>query len=1577
MKLTAFWHPMMAFAIMAGVSWQSVSAEVTWGEYWEDQSVFAVNKEVAHATTVPYASVDELKSDAQFFATPWVTPQSSRVKLLNGTWKFYFVDEPGKRPADFYQEGYDVSGWDDIKVPSNWEMQGYDMPLYVNVAYPFATNPPYIQRHPNYSDYGVNPVGSYVTKFTVPEDWDNHTLLLNFGGIYSAAYVWVNGQFVGYTQAANTDHEFDVTAQARTGENTLAVQVFRWCDGSYLEDQDMFRMSGIYRDVTLTAVPKVFVRDHYITCKLDEGSDYTSGTLSVVIDVSNRGESSSRGTANVQLLTPDGEVAYDFSPQSLNGIAAGAEKKLTFTASLSGLKLWTAETPNLYSVVVSLKNERGRETEAFCTKYGFRHIEQVGKFVHINGRKVFFKGTNRHDSHPLYGRALDMETMLKDVTMFKQNNINTVRTSHYPNASKMYAMFDYFGVYVMDEADVECHAYTTLSSVTSWADAFVDREERMVLRDRNHPSVIFWSLGNESACGINFKNCYDAVRALDDRMIHYEGQGTWSYTDMTSEMYPSYERLLSNDIRNDSRPHFVCEYAHAMGQAIGNLSDYWELIENSNRTIGGCIWDWVDQAIYKPQEIKDCNIRGFYTGYDFSGPHQGNFVSNGIVGPLREPTAKLAEVKHVYQYIKMREFDAVTKTVEINNTYDFIDLSRFNLNWSISRNGVDVETGTLTDCNVASESTAKVVIPYNTDTSDGAEYLLTLRFVTKEATSWAEAGHEVASEQFSVSKRSQLPEITDGDGSIIVTGEDDIVVSGKGFSMAFDGNGYLTSLKYQGEEMLYEGHGLKFDNSRWVENDGANPPSSMAKPTFRSSNVTTEYVNGDANGADAVKVKADYTSSGLCSYTTVYTVYSDGTMDLEASFSPNSGDLKRLGLSMVAIPGLENIEYFARGPWSNFIDRKTGSHAAVYKTTVTDMADHFVRPQTMGNHEDMRFMRITDKTGFGFMVETDGTVNFSALHNTEQDFIQLRHDFELLPNPEVYIHFDYMQRGLGNASCGPATMDKYKIPSTGTYSYKLRFTPLLTPGVGYSVPDGTASDDYAASIYTENALENMSYEAQEAPAALYSYLSDHYVTLDVHAVPAVLKGVFPESYNAEVWVDFNNDREFGEDEKLASSAHGEWSIQLPADVTVGSYRARLVFDTVAPKANGPVVSGRVYDFRINVINENPGVQYELPEGTLHADREAYVSSIYTAGAYKDMEYSAESCPSSFFTLLKDSPIVIAGVPFTLHLVANDLGDRGSVRQDLRYNFAVIYLDAHATGEFEEIGRYGAKPADNVVGNYDIVMDIAHEVTLPSDCPAGKTRLRVIYQNAWNTLTDPNAKDVKEGVAYDIELEVYDHDPSVEAEYRIPSGTMHSQRRAYVKSINTGNAQVNMNQSWDACPGEFYTLADRGLVVYPGSVFDLHLLANDLGSPGSVLQDLRYNYAVIYIDVNGNGEFEEIGRYGSQPPSDNVRGNYDVVMDITHTIVIPSDITPRIGRIRVIYNNAWKSLSGPNATDVVEGQAIDIPMEIASKLVGIEDEVISDSDQTQTIMYDLLGRRIIGKPAPGIYIVNGKKMYITR
>ncbi|MDE7410477.1 MAG: DUF4981 domain-containing protein [Paramuribaculum sp.] len=1565
----------LLIGLCAVSSLNAYAAQTTWGDYWENQAIFAVNKEVAHATTTPYATVAEMKADASFFAHPWEPTSSSRVKSLNGEWAFYLVDEPSKRPLDFYKEGYDVSDWDRISVPSNWEMKGYDMPLYVNVDYPFAKNPPKIQRHYSYSDYGVNPVGSYVTEFDVPTSWSEHQLLLNFEGIYSAAYVWVNGQFIGYTQAANTDHEFDITEAARQGKNTLAVQVFRWCDGSYLEDQDMWRMSGIYRDVTLTAVPQAFVRDHYITSELSASSNYTSGKLNVALDIDNRAASSRTLSAHVELLSPSGEVKHTFPAQNITSLASGASSELNFTANLSDLSLWTAETPNLYTVVIWLEDENGNQTEAFSTKYGFRHIEIVNKFVHINGKKVFFKGTNHHDTHPLYGRAVDMETMLKDITMFKQYNINTLRTSHYPKQPKMYAMLDHYGIYVMDEADLECHAYTSLSSNSSWLPAFIDREERMVLRDRNHPSVIFWSLGNESGDNSNFGGCYDAIRALDSRIIHYEGIGsdTWLHTDMTSKMYPSLSTLTTHDNLNDTRPHFLCEYAHAMGQAIGNLQEYWDIIESSNRTIGGCIWDWVDQAIYHPDEIATGNIKGFYSGYDFSGPHQGNFCSNGIVGPLREPTGKLQEVKQVYRYIKMSDFDASSKTVSVNNTYDFIDLSGFNVAWSVSRNGEDVESGIISDFNVASEGTGILTIPYTTATTSDAEYLLNIRFVTKEASDWADAGHEVSYQQFSLTSRPSLPAKPAQAHTMAVTSNSPLQIEGSGFSIGFNQRGELTSMVYQGTELIYNGNGPRFNGNRWVENDAPNPPTALSKLSFTASTPSVIYNEGNANAAGSITITTTYTSSSS-SYTTAYTVYADGTVDLVTTYSIRTSQA-RLGLTMSLIPELENVEYFARGPWSNFVDRKTGAHAALYKTTVKDMAEQFIRPQTMGYHEDLRYMRITGTDGFGLMIETEGQVNFSALHNNEDDMIQVRHDFDLIPREEVILDLDYYQKGLGNSSCGPGTLSNYVTPTSGTYTNKLRFTPLLTEGAGYDVPAGNASDDYMLSLVSAGEDQNINYTAEQAPEKLYTRITGQNVAV-AYASPAVpLTATYTDvNANASLWIDFDRDYTFSESELIEPDSDTmQWGVTVPDGITSGSFRARLVFDTATPAAAGPIKSGRVYDFNITVVKPTNLVEYIIPDGTMHSSRQAYVKQIFTNGAYSDIEYNTTTAPASFYTLLEEKPKVIAGNPFTLSLRANNLGNTSVVRQDLRYNMAYIYLDSYGTGEFTQIATYGdLSPKENIGANYSTVLDIDQEITIPADAGNGSARIRVIYQNAWKELLSPNAKNVTEGVAYDIDINVIDHDPN--PSYNIPDGTMHSSGQAYVSQLYTTDAYTNVDYEWSTSPESVYTCVDEGLQIAPGTSFTLHLVANNLGNTSIVRQDLRYNIAYIYADFDGDAQFTLDHSYGSKFSGANTPANYSIVMNIDHQFTVPDNIHTGIGRIRVIYDNAWRTLSGPESKEIVEGQSIDIPLEVVNPLSAIGDISVDNAEGEGTV-YDLLGRPVIGKPAPGFYIIDGKKVFV--
>ena len=1032
--------------------------------YWEDETRFEENKEKGHATYIPYFSEQEMLADKEFYATPWVYNQSKAMMLLNGDWYFNFVPQPSERPLDFYKEDYDVSSWATIPVPSNWEMQGYDRPIYCNVEYPHSNTPPYIDARKGFNDggknYGINPVGSYVRYFNLPEGWDKQRTFIQFNGIYSAALVYLNGKYVGYTQGSNNVAEFDLTSYLRPGQNKLAVQVFRWSDGSYLECQDMFRMSGIYlecqdmfrmsgifRDVYLYNTPLVSVRDHYITSRLDASADYRQGEMQVELTLDNRGRLKGEKELVVRLSDPSGKVVAE-TEQTVRFSERETTCKVKTDFRVKNLSLWTAETPNLYTVSV-IQRAGGKDEMAFSTKYGFRDIEVRGPLVYINGKRVFFKGVNRHDSHPLYGRAVTVESMLQDVLLMKRNNINTIRTSHYPNASKMYAMFDYYGLYTMDEADLEDHANQSISDMPSWIPAFVDRIDRMVLRDRNHPSVIFWSLGNECGGGNNFQACYDAAKRLDPRPVHHESTrdgkefGGNRFSDLYSKMYPSMG-WMDQYVNSFDKPMFICEYAHAMGNAIGNLTEYWNSIESSSSTIGGAIWDWVDQAIYEPVEIKQGNYAGrLHTGYDFPGPHQGNFCSNGIIPATREETPKLKEVKAVYQYIKFRlennDKNGNEVTVSLKNTYNFTSLADFDLRWETVKDGYVVGADSMQLADVAPYDSVSLTLPLSgadlkKASKNGEEVMINLTVRQRKATVWAGAGHEVARKQFELTSRAGLPElrINARVPRLAVKKEGQSLTVGNGFvDAAFDTTtGRMTALRLNGLDVIYGGEGFIFDNHRWIENDRFEKTENGLEPTG-----TCEAVE-EASGNVVVKTVR---KGSLCDTEITYVFYPGGVMDMDVKLTPKTADLRRTGLVCSVNAGLNNVDYYAYGPWENYNDRHAGCMVGRYRTTVEDMVVPYVKPQSMGNREGLRELKLTNCQGRGVSIQTEGGVSFSALRYTDADLMKANHLWELQERPCIILHLDALVRGLGNASCGPETMLKYKIPQM-PFSYKLRFS---------------------------------------------------------------------------------------------------------------------------------------------------------------------------------------------------------------------------------------------------------------------------------------------------------------------------------------------------------------------------------------------------------------------------------------------------------------------------------------------------------------------------------------------------------
>ena len=1020
---------------------------------------FAQYKEDAHATYIPYASSTDMMADANY-EKPWLAPTKAMTMSLNGTWKFkYFSNYNNQAPSStYYSNTASTSGWDNIRVPLSWEMAGYDTPVYTNEGnpgYPFTPVKNSWTTQANYrSNCDTNPLGYYRRTFTLPTDWNDKRVMVHFDGAYSAIAVYINGKYVGYSQGANTDAEFDITDfVSQTDENNITVACFRWSDGSYLEGQDMWHLSGIHRDVYLVATPKVFISDHYIHSSLN--SNYTSGSMTVDLTIDNRTKSSVEKNIKVELLdatgTSKGTQTITYSGSS------NATRTVTFS-NLSGLTPWSAENPYLYTVVVSQLDGTSEEM-VFSTKYGFRKVEVVNNYsqrqVLVNGKRVFFKGVNTQDTHPLYGRAIDLETMMKDVTLMKQANVNTVRTSHYPRQPKMYALFDAYGLYCMDEADIECHGANAqgfgLSASSTWTSAYVDRTERMVRRDRNHPSVVFYSLGNESGSGSNFGSTYQKVKDLtnNEGIVHYEADAT--HSDLGSSMYPSVDNVRNSSNGLHSKPYFICEYAHAMGNAMGRLKDYWNVIESSTGIIGACVWDWVDQSIYDPQKAKfvingtaDASTLvspdGFNywkQGYDYQTPSginegtfMGAFLDNGITTPDRKWSSKLTEVRKVYQYVDFTQLS--NKKLTVKNKYAFTNLDNFKLIYRVLKNGELAEEGMVDMPSVTPGSTGTVSLPYKSTAQSGEEMVVNVYLILTNGTLWADNGYAVADEQFVVQNRNNSLSSHTASGSLSVSGN---TVSGNGWSMTFNSDGSLKSWTYNDQTIMNAAPAFSqffsIDNSRngTPYNTGANNSYSVKSRLKKNNNGTaTLTVSGSSDR----------------NYTIAYTIYPDGVVDMNVNFNSGYNTAYRVGLAMQLGEGFEQVEYYGRGPWANYPDRMTGSYLGRYVTCVNDLFEEYTHPQTNGDHQNLRDLTLTSSK-VALKIETVGDVSFSMSHYQEsywsaKTWMTKKHNDEMTRQGSIYAHFDAAISGVGNGSCGEGTPSQY-LPKTGSYSYTLRFTP--------------------------------------------------------------------------------------------------------------------------------------------------------------------------------------------------------------------------------------------------------------------------------------------------------------------------------------------------------------------------------------------------------------------------------------------------------------------------------------------------------------------------------------------------------
>ena len=1009
---------------------------------WCNEYVSGVNKEQACQIAIPFADEQQAMNLA--------IEESTYYKTLNGTWKFHWVPDPKDRPQDFCKPEYDVSQWDDIKVPATWQIEAvrhhknWDKPLYCNVIYPFCEWdwkkiqwPNVIQPRPSNYTFATmpNPVGSYRREFTIPESWKGRDVFIRFNGVEAGFYIWLNGKKVGYSEDSYLPAEFNLTPYLQAGKNVLAVEVYRFTDGSFLECQDFWRFSGIFRDVFLWSAPKTQIRDFFFRTDLD--GEYKNASVSLDVEVTGK-----KSNCEIQARLTDLE-GNEVGTQSMR--AQMGANNLQFEV-MNPLK-WTAETPDLYNLTVVLK-QKGKTVDIRSVKVGFRKIELAkdGRML-VNGKSTLFKGVDRHDHSSLNGRTVSKEEMEKDVQLMKLLNINAVRTSHYPNNPYFYDLCDRYGIYVLSEANVECHGLMALSSEPSWVKAFTERSENMVRRYKNHPSIVMWSLGNESGNGINFKSAAEAVKKLDNtRPTHYEGNS--SYCDVTSSMYPDVqwlesvgkERLQKSQNGETVKPHVVCEYAHAMGNAIGNFKEYWETYERYPALVGGFIWDWVDQSIKMPTPDGSDYYMAF--GGDFGDtPNDGNFCTNGVIFSDRTYSAKAYEVKKMHQPVWVEAMGS--GKYKLTNKRFHAGLDDLYGRYEIEEDGRVVFSGNLEELSLDAQSSKVITIDDSRiKRLPGAEYFIKFSFCQKQDTEWAEAGYEVASEQFKLSD-SAKPIFKSEKGSIeLVETSDAYLVKGLQFEATFSKQeGTISAYTLNEVPMISKGLELNVfraptDNDKQVDGDWFQ--NGLNRMLLEAGHWEVHKEDGKVR----LQIENLYRGQSGFDYRTniEYTVGADGSIMVNSTIIPGTKGavIPRVGYRMEMPEGFERMRWYGRGPWENYVDRKDATYVGVYDDLVSNQWVNYVRAQEMGNHEDVRWISITNPDGIGFVFVAGDKMSASALHARAQDMVdpanrrRLLHKYEVPMRKETVLCLDAQVRPLGNASCGPGPMQKYELRSQPT-----------------------------------------------------------------------------------------------------------------------------------------------------------------------------------------------------------------------------------------------------------------------------------------------------------------------------------------------------------------------------------------------------------------------------------------------------------------------------------------------------------------------------------------------------------------
>jgi beta-galactosidase len=1024
-------------------------------EDWEKPELIGISNQPPHATLVICPDVETALSIGPAHNTERI--KSPFYRSLNGEWKYHLSSNVLARVPDFWKPEFDDSQWPLIAVPANVEKLGWGVPIFVNIRYPWREpwNPPFVP-----ADDPNNSVNAYRRVFHLPAEWDGRRVFLTFDGVNSFFYVWINGQRVGMGKDSRTAVEFDITDQLKPGENLIAVENFRWCDGSYLEDQDFWRYSGIFRDVYLWSPPQVHVRDIQVTPDLD--AEYRDADLRGKLHLVNYGKQDVTFTIQVDLLDPTGNNILSRSFEQF--LQAGEERAIDGNATISNPLKWSAETPHLYKLLVSLKNLDGSVLEVVPVNVGIREVEIRDGNLLVNGQRILIKGVNRHETDPDHGQVVSMESMVQDILLMKQFNINAVRTCHYPNVPAWYDLCDQYGIYLIDEANIESHGMgygsRSLARNPAFADAHMNRTVRMVERDKNHPSVIIWSLGNEAGDGPNFHATSQWVKQRDpSRPVHYEQAGRRPHTDIICPMYPEPRELIAYAAEPRDRPYIMCEYAHAMGNSCGGMWKYWEPIYTLPYLQGGFIWDWVDQAQRTPVPGKPGEFFWAFGG-DFGPkgtPSDLNSCSDGVVAPDRTPHPGLYEVKHVYQYLHCKLVDARRRTIEIRNWYDFLNVKDFARGeWSLKRDGEVVQSGTLPELDLPPGATNRFTVPLKSFRPErGAEYFLEVRFVLKRDEPWAKAGHEIAWDEFKLpdSAPSEVVRARRGSALKVARSDDGARVSGRGFEVEFDRQHGLKSWRSGTNELIRSSLHPHFwrattDNDRGRRSRNGNPQG-VWRRAHEGAEVR-QFKVLEQNGRVQVECETFLPKAGDAVWTTTYTIHPTGDILVDARFAPGRTNLPampRIGMQMTLPPGMDRITWLGPGPHETYSDRKD-ARIGVYTGTVEDqLYPHYSIPGETGNKVDVRWVALTDDTGAGLLASGLPLLSVNALHYGTEDLNAGIHLYQLPKRDYVTLNLDLKQQGLGgDTSWGAWPHPEFQIP-VQAYNYQFRLRPLAVGDV--------------------------------------------------------------------------------------------------------------------------------------------------------------------------------------------------------------------------------------------------------------------------------------------------------------------------------------------------------------------------------------------------------------------------------------------------------------------------------------------------------------------------------------------------